>query len=505
MHDMPLSRSRGQGSTPTPSSLAEDEAVVTGSLVVDFPVYPDQLPTHLLQLVNNAPESCDDLRNGEILASIRQCIAAGEKVNFVTVRHRLKVTSHEYLSLLVKNTLPISVVESAAKQLCAAYQVRRTKTILREALASLEQSPSMLSTITKSVCISLEDAVNDAGGLPDRLAARIYSPTAIPIEPMPRFFLGGIQICTPGNLTVVSSQAKAGKSTNINAMIASTFAVPGADCLGYTSENPHGHAVLHIDTEQCRYDHWEGVQRVIRRAKVKVAPPWFRSYCLTGFRPAEIRVAIPTLTKLAAKQFGGIHSVFVDGIADATEDVNDPAESNSIVNEIHALAIEFECPIINIIHTNPASDFKTRGHLGSQLERKSETNLRLEKDNNGVTIIFADKNRRAPIHKDAGPRFAWCQEAAMHISVATACGMKASAKLDELREQCHEAFRLAEKPALSWTDLVQTLTRVPGVHSKRTAERIHMGAKREGIISKNLIGHWELSANRQTTAKLPPM
>ena len=39
----------------------------------------------------------------------------------------------------------------------------------------------------------------------------------------------------------------------------------------------------------------------------------------------------------ARKRFGGIHSVFVDGVADAADDVNDPAESNAFVAELHGL------------------------------------------------------------------------------------------------------------------------------------------------------------------------
>jgi len=112
-------------------------------------------------------------------------------------------------------------------------------------------------------------------------------------------------------------------------MIGSTFAASDADCLGFTSENPNGFAVVHLDTEQTPFDHWEGNQRTNRRAKVDAAPEWLRSYCLTGFSAADVRLAIRILTAQSAKKFGGVHSVFVDGIADAVHDVNDPAETSS--------------------------------------------------------------------------------------------------------------------------------------------------------------------------------
>jgi hypothetical protein len=119
--------------------------------------------------------------------------------------------------------------------------------------------------------------------------------------------------------------------------------------------------------------------------------------------------------------------------------------------------------------------------------------LRLEKDDSGATVIWADKNRRAPIPKNTAPRFAWNDEAGMHVSIDSIGSIKENAKMEEWREQCREAFNIAKKSALTWTDLVESILKVPGVKSKRTAERIHTDAKREGIIRKNIIGQWELA------------
>ena len=231
-----------------------------------------------------------------------------------------------------------------------------------------------------------DDVEQPQQSLIERLTARIYSPQANPVEPTPRFFLAGIPISTPGNLATISAHAKAGKSAAIGGMIASTFAASDADCLGFTSQNPNGFAVVHLDTEQCPFDHWQGIERALCRAKIASAPLWLRSYCLTGFSAADVRASIRILIEQAAKQFGGVHSVFIDGVADAAPDVNDPAETSSLITELHKLAIEFDCPILNIIHVNPGSDSKTRGHLGSQLERKSETNLKLKQDANGISV-----------------------------------------------------------------------------------------------------------------------
>lgn len=344
--------------------------------------------------------------------------------------------------------------------------IDRAKFAGEELLKWLEKSPDLAGEHIRNASDELQsitaETENESSGLIERLAARMYSPQVKPDEPTPRFWVANTLICTPGNLTTISAQAKAGKSAAIGAMIASTFADAklDTDCLGFVSKNPDGFAVVHIDTEQCLFDHWEGIQRAIRRSKVKAAPAWLRSHCLTGFPAADVRAAIPILIKQAAKQCGGVHSVFIDGIADAVPDVNDPSETSSLITELHKLAIEFDCPILNIVHLNPGSDFKTRGHLGSQLERKSETNLKLKQDKAGVSVIFADKNRRAPIPEKSGPCFAWSNESGMHVSVQNPSETKAEAKSDAksaaMRQEAETVFADG-KDSFRHTDLVSEM------------------------------------------------
>lgn len=277
-------------------------------------------------------------------------------------------------------------------------------------------------------------------------------------------------------------------------MISATFAESGADCLGFMSENPKGFAVLHLDTEQSPFDHAELVRLTSRRAGHPL-PPWLLSYCLTGFRAADIRRAIPLLMEQAQKQFGGIHSAFVDGVADAADDVNDPKESGALVAEFHALAIRFDCTLVSAIHLNPGSDFKTRGHLGSQLERKAETNLQIEKADEFCTL-FASKNRHAPILKSSGPRFAWDNESQMHRSIESQQDAKENLEFDELTAVFKSAFET--RPAMSYSDLTDAVISTRKTTDKkrvsvapRTAERKIARAVTLGIIKKTFAGLYE--------------
>jgi hypothetical protein len=450
------------------------------------------LPPFLGKLIHHAPESFKDPRAGQVAVTVRAMRHAGEPVNSQTVAEKHLPLVSFILCELCASPLSLDAAEFYAAKFWNEYQARKIQCVLAEAHEQAISKPEQAVTIAAAACAALSAVADETTGLKDRLASRVYSPQVKPIEPTSRFSLAGVPICTPANLTTISGQAKAGKSAVVGSMIGSTFAASDSDCLGFFSENPHGHAVVLVDTEQCPFDHWAGTERIARRAGIDPVPAWLRSYCLTGFSASDVRLSIRLLTEQAVRDFGGVHSVFVDGAADAAQDVNDPAESNSLVTELHALAIKFDCPIINIIHVNPGSDFKTRGHLGSQLERKSETNLRLEKDDNGATVIWADKNRRAPIPKNTAPRFAWNDEARMHVTVASQRSSKDAADKQAMQIEAEAVFTAAGNALINYGKFISLLERE--VHaSKSTAKRRFGQMLRTQIIRKELTGFYELA------------
>jgi hypothetical protein len=249
------------------------------------------------------------------------------------------------------------------------------------------------------------------------LDARAFDAEAPPPEPPAVLSLDEWCVATPENFLVVQAKVKAGKTAVLGAIMAATMAPPHreADCLGFRSENPHGHAVIHFDTEQSRYHHHLVMTRALARAGQPAPPPWLTSYYVKGLSIAQRWDALRTELQRRQRACGGVHLVILDGIADYCRDVNDAEEAVALVGTIEALAVEFATTFIVVIHENPGSEIgKTRGHLGSHLERKAETPLRLEKDADGVTVMYADRARTAHITKEHGVRFSWNDEARMH-------------------------------------------------------------------------------------------
>lgn len=245
-----------------------------------------------------------------------------------------------------------------------------------------------------------------------------------PTKPVPVIYLKGQQICTAGNLTVLSAQVKAGKSAVIGSMLASLMAVEKRttthlDLLGFTGQKPGGKAVVLFDTEQSPYDACSLVKRATDRAGVERLPNNFRCYHLADIYTPQRRQFLTAELKRAEETCGGIHCVFIDGVADLCADLNDSEEAFALVDELFRLAINYKCPVVNVLHENPSGrdSGKTRGHLGSQLERKAESNLRVVKDAKGVSTIYSDRCRHASISKEDGPRFAWDAKVGMHMSI----------------------------------------------------------------------------------------
>jgi hypothetical protein len=464
----------------------------TSALAAAIEVGNAPLPPFIGKLIQYAPESFEDGRAGQIASTVRTMRSTGEPINFPAIGQK-HIPFLTFILELGNSALPIDSSEHEAEICWQAFQVRRARSIGEDMVRDLENSPNQAQTIIATARGALDAVTSDSTNLIERITARIFSPDATPSEPEPRFLIAGTEICTPGNLTTISAQAKAGKSAIIGAMVASVFAVQNSDCLGFTSQNINGFAVIKIDTEQSEFDHWDGNQRAIRRAGVAAVPPWLRSYYLTGFSADDIRAAIPIILDHAKKHYGGIHSVFFDGTADAVHDVNDPTETSSLITNLHSMAIEFNCPIVNVIHINPGSDFKTRGHLGSQLERKSETNLRLEKDEHGVSVIWADKNRRAPIPKSTAPRFAWDAASDMHISTESLRSSKDEAEKQTLQREAEAVFTAAGKAAIRWGQFTSFL--MSEVHASKSTSKRHFDRMVEtGIVRKELTGLYTLNA-----------
>ena len=340
---------------------------------------------------------------------------------------------------------------------------------------------------------ALEAETGTTTSLASQLAARAFDFDSHPAKPIPLFSLCDMPLCTAGNLTNIQALPKAGKSAVVESSIAAVFNGnrQGPDTLGFAAENPLGHALIHFDTEQSRYDADALIRRACRRARVERPPAWFMSYSVADLDIRERRQALRHVMAEAREAHDGIFAVLIDGIGDLCADPNDSAEAFELVHELHALAITHHCTIATVLHENPGTESgKTRGHLGSQLERKAETNLRLAKDKDGITTIWAERARHCYLPKEQGPCFSWNDSAGMHTSCGTAGEIKSVTTRKKMAGEADAAFGGTE--SLRHSELMAAIGDSLDLKEKAQKNRIKTWVA-EGIIAKCSAGKYHLS------------
>lgn len=280
-----------------------------------------------------------------------------------------------------------------------------------------------------------------------------FNPEEVLEDREPTLTLAGRTICSPGNISTVAGLPKAGKSAVVGAVLAtliSSYPDDCLDCLGFVGNNPKGLPVIHFDCEHSKADYHKFMDGVLKRSGLsrKTFPrKKFLSYHLKTLS-AEQRVAMmKRRIGDAYDQCGGIALVVLDTVTDFCHGVNDDKKSEAFIGELCALADKFDTSILSIIHFNPVTQkgasTKMRGHLGSELARKSESNLTLKKEIHGeeeITTITANENRQGGIAGVWAPCFKYDAELRLHVTCDTPVEAKRVAKIKELEELAAAIF-----------------------------------------------------------------
>jgi hypothetical protein len=350
----------------------------------------------------------------------------------------------------------------------------------------------------------------------DRLEALRYDPEQPPPPDEVCLTLLDQPVAARGNLTVIQAKQKAGKTgvitSDLAAAIRGSYQAQG-DTLGFAWRGDATGAILHLDTEQSPADHHACVERARKRAGVTDTNR-LHSYQLVTFKIRErMEVLRRKLKQLAS--MGKIDCVIVDGLADLLPSVNDEEHASDLVAELMRLSQEYACAIIGVIHENPGTnEGKTRGHLGSELQRKAFANIRIDKDpETNVSTIYGTEMRKGSIPKTQGLCFAWDNEQGMHVTLGTYSQIvgqaKENAKATKEREKWKEIFDLATEengtkgvcPVLSPDQAANIIRDMNGTGKRPKADTIkHQMQRAEalGVLRKSGRGTWKMNRTGQT-------
>ena len=241
-------------------------------------------------------------------------------------------------------------------------------------------------------------------------------------------------------------------------------------------------AVLLYDTEQSEQQLHKNTGRLLRRAGRERMPEYLHVYCLTGMSRSERLTAIVQSMDRYHYLHGGIHLVVIDGVADLIRCANDEAESVALIDEIYRLAGIYRTCIAAVVHFVP-NGLKLRGHLGSELQRKSAAILSIEKDENPeVSVVKALKVRDGSPLDIPLMQFRWDKQAGMPVYVGEKPrAEKEKRKEKELAEMAREAFARQEKYGyIELCELIQEMLDV----KERTAKGYIRYMREKEIIEK---------------------
>lgn len=306
-----------------------------------------------------------------------------------------------------------------------------------------------------------------------------------PIAPNVIVSINGVPFGIQGDLLCITGGEGSGKSHYAGALIAGTFATgDNTDTLGAgILSNRDGRAVLLYDTEQSENQLYKNIGIVTRRCGVAQMPPCFKAYTLNSITRRERFDSIVKSMDKYYYQFGGIHMVVIDGIADLVRSVNDESESVELIDELHRLAGIYNTCIVCVLHLVP-SGMKIRGHLGSEVGRRAAGILSIDKnEKKELSTVKAIKVRDGSPLDTPIQQFAWDRQQAMHLFRGNVGPEeKENRKETELRSAAKELFTAVHY--YGFTDLCARLMELLNV-SESTAKNYIRYMRERGIIRKD--------------------
>lgn len=182
---------------------------------------------------------------------------------------------------------------------------------------------------------------------------------------------------TLGNFSLIIGKAKSKKTFLLTALAAAVASNDiTLECIRGTLLHDK-RAVLYFDTEQSEYHLNRTIKRVLKQSSDLSN---FRAFGLRRFKPAE-RLK---LVEFAIYNTSGVGFVFIDGIRDLLNSINDETEATLLTSDFLRWTAELNIHLVTVLHQNKG-DLNARGHIGTECLNKAETVI-------SVTVDASDKD-----------------------------------------------------------------------------------------------------------------
>ena len=183
-------------------------------------------------------------------------------------------------------------------------------------------------------------------------------------------------LMTFGNISLIQGQAKSRKTFLISFIVVALLL--GKTFLKFVGGLPDDKSkILYFDTEQGLHHCKKVQERIYKLAGLStlIEHTNIEYYHL---RPYNYKERIEIIEHVI-RHSKGLGVVIIDGVRDLVSDINDASEATMIAGFLMKISDEYQIHIVSVLHENKG-DKNSRGHLGSELQNKSESVIRVSRE-----------------------------------------------------------------------------------------------------------------------------
>lgn len=210
------------------------------------------------------------------------------------------------------------------------------------------------------------------------------------------FFKDEMPIMTKGGICYISGMEGTRKTTLMMQLVAAALNPYSKHLGGWRMDLNADEWILYFDTEQPKTRFYKTLDRMTEISELS-KPNRFYAVFQRGLSYVERKNEIDYVIKQFVKEGKKIGAIFVDGLADLVDDINNFKQASTVSNLVMKWTDMTDSMFFTAMHLTLGTDFVT-GHLGRTLSKKADAGfmLALESDSNH-TLVRQTKKREKPI------------------------------------------------------------------------------------------------------------
>ncbi|AUP81222.1 toprim domain-containing protein [Flavivirga eckloniae] len=233
------------------------------------------------------------------------------------------------------------------------------------------------------------------------------------IQSKPILFQLGKEIIFPNTINIIQGKAGVHKSRLAETICSSL--IKKEDCkrrlLQFTAGLNKNLTVCYVDTERNLTEQYPyALQQILNKAgfSKEETPRNFDYISLLEISRAQRFEALREYLELVRLKYTGHTVIVLDVVTDCIKDFNRSDNSMELIDLMNIFINQYDVTFICLIHENPGSADKARGHLGTELFNKSSTAIQIgfemgkgNKPSDIIALKFLKKRstkRYDPIH-----------------------------------------------------------------------------------------------------------